>query len=84
MACGGLAATVKRATNCEAAIIGQPWSQETVTRGCAALEEDFTPISDMRASADIRTQAVKNLLLRFYHETCGQADDTVYTYGRRR
>ncbi|MBT8086750.1 MAG: xanthine dehydrogenase small subunit, partial [Gammaproteobacteria bacterium] len=84
MACGGLAATVKRATNCEAAIVGKPWSLETLTRGCAALADDFTPISDMRASADIRAQIVKNLLLRFFHETCGEADDTVYTYGRRR
>ncbi|MBT8087482.1 MAG: xanthine dehydrogenase small subunit [Gammaproteobacteria bacterium] len=84
MACGGLAATVKRAANCEAAIVGKPWSLETVTRACAALADDFTPISDMRASADIRAQIVKNLLLRFFHETRGEAGDTVYTYGRRR
>ncbi|MBT8092135.1 MAG: xanthine dehydrogenase small subunit [Gammaproteobacteria bacterium] len=84
MACGGLAATVKRAPNCEAAIVGKPWSLQTVKRGCAALANDFTPISDMRASADIRAQVVQNLLLRFFHETRGEADDTVYTYGRER
>jgi xanthine dehydrogenase small subunit len=83
MACGGLAAIVKRATHCEAAVVGKPWSTETVTRACSALAEDFTPISDMRASADIRAQVVQNLLLRFFYETSGEADETVYTYGRQ-
>ena len=47
-----------------------------------ALAEDFTPISDMRASADIRLFATQNLLRRFWMETTGEAPETVYTYGR--
>ena len=84
MACGGLAPVVKRAVHCEQAINGRPWNLETVERAAAALAQDFTPISDMRASADIRLRATCNLLLRFYHETQGQLEETVYTYGRQR
>jgi len=84
MACGGLAPVVKRATNCEAALDGQAWSKETVERAAAALAKDFMPISDMRASADIRLRATQNLLRRFCHETQGELDETVYTYGRQR
>jgi len=84
MACGGLAAVVKRAANCEAVINGQQWSEKTVEQAAAALAVDFTPISDMRASADIRLLAAKNLLRRFYYETSGLVEETVYTYGRQR
>jgi len=82
MACGGLAATVQRATKTEAAIKGKAWSSDTVDAACAILAEDFTPISDMRASADIREIAVQNLLRRFFAETQSDNLETVYTYGR--
>lgn len=84
MACGGLAAVIKRAAHCEAALDGQPWNEKSIEQACRALQEDFTPISDMRASADIRLRAVQNLLRRFFHETKGNVDSTVYTYGRQR
>ena len=73
---------VKRAAACEAAIDGAAWDRETIERACAALAEDFAPISDARAAADIRLLAVQNLLRRFYLETTGAAPETVYTYGR--
>jgi xanthine dehydrogenase small subunit len=82
MACGGLAATIRRATKCEAVMRGAAWNEETITAACAALAEDFSPISDMRASADIRLVAVQNLLRRFFLETRGDVGETVYTYGR--
>ena len=84
MACGGLAATVRRATKTEAAITGKTWSSETVEAACVKLTEDFSPISDMRASADIREVAVQNLLRRFFAETQSDELETVYTYGRQR
>ncbi len=83
MACGGMAATVRRAYQCEAEIEGQPWNDETLNRATNALQKDFAPISDMRASADYRLAAVQNLLRRFYLESCGEFAETVYTYGRR-
>ena len=84
MACGGLAATVRRAGETEAAINGHPWSQETIASACAALAQDFAPISDMRASADMRLHACQNLLQRFYAESMNDELATVYTYGRQR
>lgn len=82
MACGGLAPVVKRATNCEAELTGKPWNDVSIEQACAALAVDFSPISDMRASADIRLQATRNLLRRFFREVQGDVDSTVYTYGR--
>ena len=82
MACGGVAATIRRATNCETAINGAVWGEATIDKACEALTKDFAPISDMRASADIRLVAVQNLLRRFWLESSGELDETVYTYGR--
>jgi xanthine dehydrogenase small subunit len=66
IAFGGMAATPKRAAACEAALRGQPWTRATVEAAIARLAEDFTPITDMRASADYRLEAAKNLILRAY------------------
>ena len=82
MACGGLAATVRRAKKTEAAITGMPWTEDTIEKACAALAKEFAPISDMRASASIRSLAVQNLLRRFFAETRDEHLETVYTYGR--
>jgi xanthine dehydrogenase small subunit len=82
MACGGLAPTVRRALCCEAAVKGQPWSAATIEAACEALAEDFHPISDMRATAEMRLVATQNLLRRFHLETVGEAPETVYNYGR--
>ena len=82
MACGGLAATIKRATNCEAAVVGQQWNEATIDTAMQALADDFEPISDMRASAAYRLRATQNLLRRFYLETRGELEATVYNYGR--
>lgn len=74
IAYGGMAATPKRAARTEASLRGRPWSLETVLGAYAAMAEDFQPISDMRASADYRARIARNLLMRFYLETTGQAD----------
>lgn len=66
IAFGGMAATPKRAGACEAALEGRPWSLETVTDAAEALAHDFTPITDMRASARYRLAAAKNLLIKAY------------------
>jgi xanthine dehydrogenase small subunit len=66
---GGMAATVKRATAAEAAVVGQPWSEASVQAAMAALDADFTPLSDLRASADYRCRAARALLRRLWLET---------------
>jgi len=69
LAFGGLAATVKRAAQAEAALLGQPWTEATLQCAMAALAHDYTPLTDMRASAGYRTQVAQNLLRRFWLET---------------
>ncbi|MEQ8335346.1 xanthine dehydrogenase small subunit [Nisaea sp.] len=71
LAFGGMAATPKRAAGAEAALTGQPWSEASVRAAMAALGDDFSPLSDWRASADYRSRVAANLLLRFYLETTG-------------
>ncbi|GAA5182647.1 xanthine dehydrogenase small subunit [Niveibacterium umoris] len=70
VAFGGMAATSSRARHCEAALIGQAWSAETARNAMAALDADFTPLTDMRASAGYRRTAARNLVWRFWLETC--------------
>jgi len=51
IAFGGMAGTPMRAAQSEAALIGRPWSFETIDAACAKLAIDFTPMSDMRGQA---------------------------------
>jgi xanthine dehydrogenase small subunit len=69
LAYGGMAATVKRAAQAEAAIAGKPWNEAALRAGQAALERDFTPLTDMRASDGYRMTTARNLLERFWLET---------------
>lgn len=71
LAFGGMAATPKRAARAEAVLVGQPWSEASVRAAMAALADDFSPLSDWRASAEYRGRVAANLLLRFYLETTG-------------
>jgi len=66
---GGMAATVKHARNAEAAVVGQGWSEQTVRAAMAALQSDFTPLTDQRAGAAYRVRVAANLLRRFWLET---------------
>jgi xanthine dehydrogenase small subunit len=69
LAFGGMAATVKRAANAEAALVGKPWTQASVATAKLALAQDFKPLSDMRASADYRLLVAQNLIQRLWLET---------------
>lgn len=69
IAFGGMAATPKRATGTEQALIGKAWSRDTVEAAMPILECDFQPISDMRASAAYRMRAAQNLLLKTFLES---------------
>ena len=73
---GGMATTPKRARHCEAALIGRPWTRESVAEGQAALRQDYTPIGDMRASKTYRGLVAENLLLKFFHETSAPDAET--------
>jgi len=66
---GGMAPYAKRATQCERALVGKPWTAKTVETATQMLERDFVPTSDMRASSGYRTLVSINLLQRFYLES---------------
>uniref|UniRef100_UPI00260EDF30 xanthine dehydrogenase small subunit n=1 Tax=Pseudomonas sp. TaxID=306 RepID=UPI00260EDF30 len=68
IAFGGMAAIPKRAAACEAALTGSACGAEAVERACAALAEDFTPLSDFRASKEYRLLIAQNLLRKFFLE----------------
>ncbi|MDA9207620.1 xanthine dehydrogenase small subunit [Octadecabacter sp.] len=72
IAFGGMAGTPKRASTTEAALIGHPLSPETIERAASALTADFTPLTDMRASADYRMQAAQGQLRRYFADLTGQ------------
>jgi xanthine dehydrogenase small subunit len=61
-----MAGTPKRAAAAEAALTGQPWGQAAFTAAGKALEADFQPLSDWRASAEYRITVARNLLQRFF------------------
>ncbi len=76
IAYGGMAATPKRASAAEAALVGTDWTREAVEQAIAALQQDFTPLDDMRASAQYRMQVAGNLLLKAWLESQGDSAET--------
>ena len=82
IAYGGMAAVPRRATHTEAALIRQPWQSAALGTAFTGFDEDFEPISDMRASAAYRREVGRNLLRRFLLETTGEQSTTVYRYER--
>jgi xanthine dehydrogenase small subunit len=68
---GGMAETPKRAVHSEHSLTGKKWDESTIATTITALQDDFSPISDMRASASYRMTVAGNLLRRFYLETTG-------------
>ncbi len=72
IAYGGMAPTPKRAQKAESALLGADLSKpESWQPAIAALDADFAPITDMRASAAYRLQTAKALLLKALTEIAG-------------
>ncbi|MYM82406.1 xanthine dehydrogenase small subunit [Duganella sp. FT50W] len=69
IAFGGMAATPRRAARAEASLIGLRWSEANLRVAMDQLQQDFAPLSDMRASSTYRMQTAQNLLRRFWLET---------------
>ncbi|BDW86228.1 xanthine dehydrogenase small subunit [Roseicyclus marinus] len=77
IAFGGMAGVPKRAAHVEAALLGQPWEEATIREAQEAFAQDFTPLSDMRASAGYRLRATQGMLMRYFLETRGDAVDVL-------
>jgi xanthine dehydrogenase small subunit len=74
IAFGGMAATPKRATLAEAALAGADLENETSwAAAIAALDRDFTPITDQRAGAAYRSEVARALLRKALIEVAGTA-----------
>ena len=67
VAFGGMAATPRRATACEAALIGKRWNDVTIEVAAQALAEDYAPLTDVRGSSTYRLMVAANLLRRVWH-----------------
>ena len=74
IACGGMSEIPKRAIHCEDSLVGTRWSEQAFVEAAKKMEDDFTPISDARASDLYRMAVSKNLLKRYWLELDGQAD----------
>jgi xanthine dehydrogenase small subunit len=68
---GGVAATPVRALQTQACLQDQPWDEAHLQAAQQQLQQEFSPISDMRASASYRTQVLGNLLQRAWYESQG-------------
>ena len=72
-----MAGIPKRAAKVEAALVGRDWTEATIRAAQAEFASDFSPLTDMRASAAYRLATAENLLLRYFHDLAGVAVDVL-------
>ena len=68
VAYGGMASIPKRAKYCEKILLNSSITEQIINKAKEALEKDFKPISDMRASGKYRMEVAKNLLSKCFLE----------------
>jgi xanthine dehydrogenase small subunit len=84
VAFGGMAGIPKRAKAVEAALHGLPLAETRCWQAAAdAVGEDFTPLTDVRASAAYRLRVAGNLINKALAEIAGASTDTTRIAGRR-
>jgi xanthine dehydrogenase small subunit len=77
LAYGGMAATPKRAAKAETALVGVDLDDPlTWAAAKAAISQEFTPLTDMRATAAYRLEVAGNLIYRALHEIAGASAPT--------
>lgn len=74
LAFGGVAAVPMRAKAAEAALLGQPLDTSQVEPVAKILRDTFTPLSDVRASAEYRRALCGNLFAKFVREQSAAAE----------
>jgi len=75
LAYGGVAAMPMRAKKTEAALLGKTWNEETVREIIPILRTEFTPISDVRGSAEFREELIVNLFDKFFIKSLSLTPD---------
>jgi len=84
IAYGGMAATPKRARTVEQALLGAAPGDPQIWRSAAAkLSDDFTPLSDLRASARYRLEVARNILIKALAEIAGGSSRVTRVADRR-
>ena len=84
IAYGGMAGTPKRARAVERMIIGKPIADIATWRaGAEAMGQDFTPLSDHRASAEYRMRVARNLVIKALAEIAGVPSQSTRIAGYR-
>ncbi|WP_428525585.1 xanthine dehydrogenase small subunit [Roseibium sp.] len=84
IAYGGMAGTPKRASGSEAALKGAILEDaSTWAAAIDALNTDFTPLTDMRASSEYRMETARALLAKALMETDGTAAESVRVLAKR-
>lgn len=73
IAFGGMGPVTQRARKVEQALRGRELTEASVAGGEAALRTEFSPISDLRASAEYRLDVAANLLRRLYYRVTNPA-----------
>ena len=68
IAYGGMASIPKRAKYCEKILLNSLITEKKIIKAKEALDKDFSPISDMRASGKYRKLIAKNLLEKCFLE----------------
>lgn len=66
---GGVAATPLRALATEEALVGQPWTEQTVATASLVLGTEGTPMEDHRASAAYRRAMLSQALVKLFVTT---------------
>ena len=70
---GGVAPMPVRALRTEVVLRGQAFNRSNLAQAQDSLSQEFSPISDMRASANYRRQLLRNLLHRAWLQTQGHS-----------
>ncbi len=84
IAYGGMAAIPKRALAAESALQGIRLKDSNAwQKALAALQQDFQPIDDMRASARYRMETAKALLTKALIEAAGEVSNRTRVVGTR-
>ena len=58
-------------------MIGQPWTSQTIQAALPAFGTDYTPLTDMRASASYRLETAKAMLERYFLEDQGEVTNVL-------
>ena len=68
LAYGGVGPVVLRLPKTERYMQGKPVTATIFQQAGSMASEEISPISDVRASTDYRSQLAENIMMKFFHE----------------